>query len=637
MYWLRRIPAETRIVVLVVFLALLQAILLSVFGLLAIRGERKEAQRRIDGEARQFLIHNVSGRTLHALRDVADAALTAAFDDGRSDWRDALAPVDAPLFTDAFVASTDGGVRSAGGELLWVPASRFGPHQQAMDEALARLRQDFRKSAISRDEKSDRDLALAEQFPFARDADGGSLALLLAASPLPIVGARKPPTIETLLTIRWICVLNRLSGYAPSHEVTRLLHLVESAVASDQRDAFAAEQKRQERRARVLDVLVRELPSIPGRGSNGMRRNVVSVDGPSFYLRYRRGERHLLAVDSLALGAFLRRQLQFATAESDAEITPRLVARAVRRDEAIPAVAMEGIPGWSVIAESTNRRALEGPQGRERMYWYIIGFSVLGILAGGVLTARVVSREVRLAKLKSGFVSNVSHGLKTPLTSIRMFSDMLRNGHVDSEEEQRECLDVIAQETNRLERLIQQVLDFGRLEARRRPFQWRTASLAPLVEREVERFRRATGMATDAIDIQVAVNLPAATFDPDAFTEVVANLMSNAFKYSPPQDRRLAVTLGPSRGRVVFAVEDNGRGVPPRERRKIFEQFYRVDDLLAQEVEGTGLGLAIVRGIVRAHGGRIYVEDSALGGSRFVVEIPAAPRQRKAAASAETS
>ena len=127
--------------------------------------------------------------------------------------------------------------------------------------------------------------------------------------------------------------------------------------------------------------------------------------------------------------------------------------------------------------------------------------------------------------------------------------------------------------------------------------------------------------------------------DPDAFVEVLVNLLSNAYKYSPRDDKRLAVTLGPVRGRVVLAVEDNGPGVPVRERRRIFEQFYRADDLLTREVEGTGLGLSIVRNIVQAHGGRILVEDSELGGGRFVVILPAVARSRKAAAKepAETS
>ena len=122
--------------------------------------------------------------------------------------------------------------------------------------------------------------------------------------------------------------------------------------------------------------------------------------------------------------------------------------------------------------------------------------------------------------------------------------------------------------------------------------------------------------------MQYAVNQPAVRHDTDAFAEVVANLLSNAYKYTPSEGKEIRLVLGPRQGRVVLSVEDNGHGVPPRERRRIFEQFYRSGDLLTREVEGTGLGLSIVRNIVRAHGGRILVEDGDLGGSRFLVVLP---------------
>jgi two-component system phosphate regulon sensor histidine kinase PhoR len=210
-----------------------------------------------------------------------------------------------------------------------------------------------------------------------------------------------------------------------------------------------------------------------------------------------------------------------------------------------------------------------------------------------------------------------------------MFSEMLRSGRVQDEAERRECLDVIAQETERLGGLIQQVLDFGRLESRQRQFRWHVGSLADVVVAEAERFRRTTGLSGDAFAVHIAVNVPPVEHDPDAFSEVIANLLSNAYKYSPHAARRIELLLGPQRGQVVLAVEDNGPGIAPGERRKIFEQFYRSGDLLTREVEGTGLGLSIVRNIVRAHGGRILVEDSALGGSRFAVILPAAAPAEK--------
>ncbi|MDH3591937.1 MAG: HAMP domain-containing histidine kinase [Planctomycetota bacterium] len=628
MYWLRRIPVETRIVVLVVFLALLQAILLSVFGLLAIGGERQQAEDRLHADARRFLVTNVSRRCFHALREAADAAMTAAFDEQRSDWRTSAG--DHGLFTDAFVLDADGAVRSEAGALLWLPRDRHEVEQRIVDDEAARIRVDFRQSVIERAEKARQDLALATAHPFAADGYGGSLSLLLASSVVLSAGAEEPPSVDALLRSRWVGVLNGNSGSMGRDDVDRFLARIDAA--GRDREGFLQGRAEQSRRASVLAVLLREKGSIPQRGPTALRANVVAETGPTFYRRHRRGGVQLLAVDEAALGKFLHAQLDLARVEAAQGVYPHITAGLPPAGKTDPAMALEGIPGWTATATISGQAILDGARGRERAYWYIIGFSVVGILAGGVLTARVVTREVKLAKLKAGFVSNVSHGLKTPLTSIRMFSDMLIAGQVESEEERRECLDVISQETNRLERLIQQVLDFGRLEARRRPFQWRTASLAPLVEREAERFRRAVGLDPDALTVDVAVNLPPATFDPDAFTEVVANLLSNAYKYSPADGRRIAVTLGPWRGRVVLAVEDNGVGVPVRERRKIFEQFYRVDDLLASEVEGTGLGLAIVHGIVRSHNGRIFVEDSTLGGSRFVVALPAAARAKKPAA-----
>jgi signal transduction histidine kinase len=345
----------------------------------------------------------------------------------------------------------------------------------------------------------------------------------------------------------------------------------------------------------------------------------------------------VLAVDPPRLEAFLASIAAQAAARAPEGVRPEISAASAAPPSGRPVARIPGLPGYQATATISERAVLEQARDRERFYWYIIGFSVAGILAGGLLTARAVMREVKLAKLKAGFVSNVSHGLKTPLTSLKMFADMLRSGQVKDEAERRECLDVIAQETERLGRLIQQVLDFGRLEARRRPFRWTMGPLEPVVRAEAERFRRTTGMGAEAFVVRIAVNTPPVTHDPDALAEVVSNLLSNAYKYTRREDRRIEVTLGPQRGRVVLAVEDNGPGVPRRERRRIFDQFYRADDLLTREVEGTGLGLAIARHIVQAHGGRIFVEDRPQGGSRFVVLLPAAAARAAAPpAAAET-
>jgi len=388
---------------------------------------------------------------------------------------------------------------------------------------------------------------------------------------------------------------------------------------------------------------VRALEAESGRfapsGPPTLHRNVMADKRVGFYVR-RVGAlpaTQVLAVDPTRLGEFLDGIATAASRRAAAEgLEPRIVVGSAEHGDVW--VGLKALPGFVATTRISPETVRERAGGRERFYWYIIAFSVAGILAGGFWTARTVMRQVRLAKLKSGFVSTVSHELKTPLTSIRMFAEMLSSGKVTDDAERQECLEVITQETERLSRLIQQVLDFGRLQSRQRRFDWRVASLAHLVDRETARFRRASGLDEERFEVHIAVNLPPVHHDPDAFSEVLANLLSNALKYSPQDDKHIVLTLGPSQGRVVLTVEDNGPGVAPRERRHIFEQFYRADDLLTRSIEGTGLGLSIARGIVRAHGGRIFVEDSSLGGSRFVVILPAVSRKRATAkrAPAET-
>jgi len=620
-YWLRRIPAETRIVVLVVFLALFQAILLSVFGLDAIRRKRSSVAESLAGRAQDFLRNDLAIRAEAAVRARADSAYSAAFDVGGAEWPAA----GGDLFTDAFLVHADGRIEEAGtGLLLWMPRELVDAGQGDARKQSLQHKAEYRAHGFDDAEKAARNLAFAEENPFLLDELGSSLSLLHAATPLFLRGETQPDA-ATLLRMRRIGVLNRAAGYAPAQEVDTYLASVDEAAGAD--PDYAAGRKRLEAHARVLGWLVAEKAAFRPGAQPALHRNLREDTRTGFYVRPvgTHGDVQVLAVEPQGLAEFLVQQARAARGRAPEGVLPEIVP-----DSAGPTGEqwkLRTLPGYTATArvspEAILRQAAEG----ERFYWYIIGFSVAGILAGGLLTARAVMREVKLAKLKAGFVSNVTHGLKTPLTSIRMFCEMLRNGQVQDEEEKKECLDVISQETERLARLIQQVLDFGRLDARRRPFHWVVGPLEPIVSREAARFRRATGLTEEQFVVRIAVNTPPATHDPDAFAEVVANLLSNAWKYSPADRRHIELTLGPQRGRVVLAVEDNGPGVPPRERRKIFDQFYRSDDLLTREVEGTGLGLAIASNIVRAHGGRILVEGGASGGSRFLVVLPAAARR----------
>ncbi|MHC4449884.1 MAG: sensor histidine kinase [Planctomycetota bacterium] len=614
MSWLRRIPAETRIVVLVVFVALFQAILLSIFGLKAIQGERRQVAQRISIDAEHFLERSVAGLVVQRLGHFANEALDAAFVDGNPE----RLREDHGLFVDAYLVTASGDIYEPGPRSLPVLRSREAVRADKPEAlaAAAAFRQRYHNLEFTDEQFATQAVAFARARPFALDESESSLALAFASTPL--YTGESTPSRDLLIEAHWVGLLVSEFGSSPPREAEAFLASVEAKLGED--PALAAHAAR----IATLRALAEERTLFdPGRRA-AIHDNVRAKQDHLFYVRTSTKEdrsSRVLVVDPGRLQSLLDGVVKSASAQAMAGVTPRIVPQGAEATGDV-VFDLRVVPGYVAAATITPELVAAEAREGEEFYRWIIAFSVIGIFAGGFLTARVVMREVKLAKLKSGFVSNVTHELKTPLTSIRMFADMLRAGQVTDEKEQRECLDVIGQETDRLSALIQKVLDFGRSESPRPRFRWVTDSLTPVVQREVERFRRSTG-----VELEIAVNLPAVVHDPDAFSEVVSNLLSNAYKYSPPQDRFIRVTLGPQRGRVVLAVEDNGPGVNPRERRKIFEQFYRADDLLTREVEGTGLGLSIVRNIVRAHGWRIGVEDREGGGSRFTVVLPAAGRR----------
>ena len=599
---------------LVVFLALFQAILLSVFGIGAIRGQWRNVAEQLKNTADDALELYIVQRAHSEFKEHSNDVERAAFEREDRDWRDRPSRPGGGLFAAAFLVGADRSVRGPDGLPLWLP------RDLAEGRAAADARAELKAGGSG-------GVAFALRHPFAREEAGGSLALLHATSPL-LAGEGGAP-LETLLDSRWVGLLNQVAGFLPAAEVRQHLARVDRAGGDDPK--YRAGAAALDRRAGLLAALLAERERLPRAGEPMLYR---PRDGAPFYVRPvgDEGDVHVLAVEPAALAAFLGRIAKDAQGNAAEGVRYAIANPGETLDESEYELRrpMRGLPGYVAGARISEKTVRERAAERARFYWYIIGVSIAGIVAGGLLTARVVRREVRLAKLKSGFVSNVSHGLKTPLTSIRMFSDMLRSGQVKEEAERQECLDVIAQETDRLSGLIQQVLDFGRLEARQRPFTWSVGSLAPVVAKEAERFRRMTGLDAECFTAHVAVNLPSVDHDAEAIGEAIANLLSNAYKYTPAEGRRIELTLGPQHGRVVLAVADNGPGVPASERKKIFEQFYRSGDLLTSEVEGTGLGLSITRNIVRAHGGRILVEDSELGGSRFSIVLPPA-------ASAETT
>jgi signal transduction histidine kinase len=294
--------------------------------------------------------------------------------------------------------------------------------------------------------------------------------------------------------------------------------------------------------------------------------------------------------------------------------------------------ALPGLHANVVLADAS---VIERQTTSARLLWLsILVGAGLAVVAASLLAVRAVMREVRLARMKSDFVSNLSHELRTPLTSLRMFVETLREGRVRDEAEAKECLDVIAQETDRLQTLVERMLHFASFARGRAPIELKSADAGEVARRAVVVFRKRAEAAQAALELAVEDPLPESIIDRDALLQVLLNLLDNAVKYAGHDGAKIRVGVRPSgtAGGVVIEVEDDGPGVPERERELVFEEFYRGDDTLSRRVEGTGIGLAVARRIALAHGGRIeVVKSQRLGGACFRVTLPEAVVGRRLA------
>ncbi len=261
------------------------------------------------------------------------------------------------------------------------------------------------------------------------------------------------------------------------------------------------------------------------------------------------------------------------------------------------------------------------------MTLYIAGLVVLvaTVLIGTVITLNSAAREIRLSRLQTDFVSHLGHELRTPMTSIRMFIETLQSGRIEDPERIQECLDLLAQESDRLSRRIERVLEWGRMEAGRRVYEFEDLPARDIIDDALAAFESQTLLdeSDTRIEVEVPDDLPAVRADRDAIIEALLNLIQNAFKYTPaPRQVRI---VGRSEGSEIgLSVTDNGPGIPRHERRRVFEKFYQADTRLSREVEGSGLGLSIVRAVAQGHGGRVELETEVGSGSTFTVWLPAA-------------
>lgn len=256
-----------------------------------------------------------------------------------------------------------------------------------------------------------------------------------------------------------------------------------------------------------------------------------------------------------------------------------------------------------------------------RRSFLILGFLSLMIIGGLVLTRHVVNKELALARLKSDFVSNVSHELRTPLALIRLYAETLELGRITTQDKKQQYYRIIRKESERLTALINNILDFSRIEAGRKEYEFRNTDIAELVRNTLESYRYQIEQQGFAFEENIDANLPAVPVDREAIARALVNLVNNALKYSS-DEKFLGVKLYRDASVVKLEVADHGIGITRRDQSKIFEKFYRAGDPLVHNTKGSGLGLSLVRHITQAHGGEIAVESTPGKGSRFILSLP---------------
>jgi len=368
------------------------------------------------------------------------------------------------------------------------------------------------------------------------------------------------------------------------------------------------------------------VPGHPAGGDSASQQAESIFGGQVFLLRHVQIEdRHLLQGFRLnekmlsekieeSASRFMRRGMTF-------ELSPRKTAHD-NADIAHAAILNFGFGDLALNLRETDPGWI-GKEIRHLRIWYfgIIAIVLLAVTLGLASLWRNATAQIRLAQKKDDFISAVSHELRTPLTSIRMYAEMLEKNWVKSQDKAVEYYANMRQESERLSRLIENVLDFSRIERGRKKYAFNTGDINKCVEDVVEMMRPFATQKGFSIRTEPAP-IKQATFDRDAVTQIVVNLLDNAVKYArEAADKTITVRTKTDGKFAVIEVEDHGPGVPHRQRNKVFEQFYRPAAEATRETAGTGLGLALVKRFAEAHNGFVEIISAKPTGAIFRVAL----------------
>jgi len=287
---------------------------------------------------------------------------------------------------------------------------------------------------------------------------------------------------------------------------------------------------------------------------------------------------------------------------------------------------------WRLTIRSRHRTPAQWAAWNFKINLTLSILMTVALLSGIILALRAAQRQMRLSQMKTDFVSNVSHELRTPLASIRVFGEFLKMGRVQDSEKIREYGEYIETESRRLTQLVNNILDFSRIESGRKTYDFVETDPASLVHNTVKTFDVQLKQRGFSVHVkESATPLPAVFVDAEAIAQALINLLDNAVKYSGAA-HEIEVWLGRERGFVTIAVSDHGIGLSREDQNKVFEKFYRVCTGLVRESRGSGLGLSLVQHIVEAHKGRATMESEPGRGSTFTIHLPVKEKTAEEAA-----
>jgi two-component system phosphate regulon sensor histidine kinase PhoR len=278
--------------------------------------------------------------------------------------------------------------------------------------------------------------------------------------------------------------------------------------------------------------------------------------------------------------------------------------------------------GWRVqVSPSGSDELTARVQNRLMLELLMVVLSCAVIVLGVATILLAAEKERRISALKSDFVANVSHELKTPLALVRMFGEMLQSGRVASDEKRQQYLDIIVGESERLSSLIENVLDFARVERGRQAYDFAEGDVGEAAAKAVNVYRYRAEREGIELAMELEPDLPPTRIDSSALELAVMNLLDNALKYAPGSGT-VIVRAERKGGSIIVCVADRGPGVPMEDQARIFERFVRGSTARARPTRGSGIGLALVKHIAESHGGRAWVVSSAGHGATFAISIP---------------